>query len=111
MTSNPVFIPIAHPMLKPALQWFDLCLTSDLWRLVVHRDDGDVEDKVGDGSTMVVADGEDKLEKQWIWADVLYWRHEGHLPVVHCVLQEHNNTSIIYSFELKQIQFPNHPTL
>lgn len=65
------------------------CLTSDLWRLVVHRSDGDVEEKAGDGSSVVVADGEDELHKQRLRPDVLHWRHEGHFQVVHCMLGEY----------------------
>lgn len=60
--------------------------TSDLWCLVVHRGDGDVEDKVGDGATMLVTDREDELDQQRLRADVLHRRHEGHFHVVHGML-------------------------
>lgn len=71
-----------------------LCLTSDLWCLVVHRDDGDIEEKAGDGAAVVVADREDELDEQRLRADVLYRGHEGHFHVVHCMLGEHRKLSL-----------------
>lgn len=67
-----------------------LCLTSDLWCLVVHGGDGDVEEEAGDGAAVVVADGEHEVEEQRLRANVLHGRHEGHFHVVHCMLGEHS---------------------
>lgn len=64
-------------------------MTSDLWCLVVHRGDGDVEEEAGDGAAVVVADGEDELDEQRHRADVLHGRHKGHFHVVDCMLGEH----------------------
>lgn len=57
-------------------------MTSDLWGLVVHGDDGDVEEEVGDGAAVVVADGEDELDEERLQADVFNGRHEGDFHVV-----------------------------
>lgn len=62
--------------------------TSDLWCLVVHRGDSDVENKVRDSATMLVTDREDELDQQRLWADVFHRRHEGHFHVVHGMLRK-----------------------
>lgn len=72
-------------------------MTSDLWCLVVHGGDGDVEEEAGDGAAVLVADGEDELDQQRLRADVLHRRHEGHFHVVHCVLEENRRQSVYLS--------------
>lgn len=69
-------------------------MTSDLWRLIVHGGDGDVEEEAGDGASMLVADGEDELDEERLRADVLHRRHEGHLHVVHCMLPQHRTKEL-----------------
>lgn len=62
--------------------------SSDLWCLVVHGGDADVEGDARDGASMLVADGEDKLDQQYFWPNVLHGRHEGNLPVMQSMLGE-----------------------
>lgn len=61
---------------------------THLRSLVVHRSDGDVEEQVSGGSTVVVAHGEQKLDKQRLWANVLDGGHVPHLHVVDCMLTD-----------------------
>lgn len=63
-----------------------LSMTSDLWRLVVHRGDGDVEEQARDGAPVAVANGEGELDEKLLRTDVLHRRHERHFHVVHCML-------------------------
>lgn len=72
--------------------------SSYLWHLVVHWDDGDVEDKTRDGAAMLVTDREDKLDQQWFWSDVFHWGHEGHLPVQHSMLGEKGRVNVLEYF-------------
>lgn len=64
--------------------------------MVVHRDDGDVEEEARDGATLLVADREDKLEQQRLGTDVLHRGHERHLHVVHRMLEDRGIEDCIY---------------
>lgn len=64
--------------------------------MVVHRDDGDVEEEIGDGAAVLVTDGEDELEQQRLGADVLHRGHERHLHVVHRMLEGRGVEDCIY---------------
>lgn len=68
-------------------------MTPDLWRLVVYWQHGDVEEQARHGAALLVADREDKVELQWVRANVLHRGHEGHLKVVDGLLEEEQWTS------------------